>query len=709
MKFKQAKFKNFRILKDCPIEFSTAENSNLTVIRAENDTGKTTILTALQWVLFGEEALPNKGNGYRLHPIDWEDYSKPVDIKVELEFEHETESRGNLEPDVDTYVAIRQVKEYVKVANEVKRKNEKFNLYRKKPLEGLEPIKGAQLYLSSMILGSNLKDLFFTDGDRALSFISAETSTSNQRKLVKQAIRDMLGLEILEKASGRVDKYIRDKRKQIKKTGIDEDAEKMIDYVNAGEEELEELQDRLNDIEDELSDINSSIKEYDEKIERALEKGNRENIQKLRNNTEKIILSNRETHKSKVREHAELLESDLVFKLILKDQIKDTANMLEELWRNEKLPKTAVPVLKEYLESGTCVCGRELEEGTEPHGHLQELIKEQKEATEVDKRLTTLRSVLSDDQSLQNIDEVYREEIESISIELENIEGTIKEAEIDLKELDNKLDQIPDTDVEFLREQRKIRSAKRDELLQDKVTKEDEVLELEKELREVKANLETILKRESKIQKLKNDLTAAQDLNDLLNTSYKKIEQEEIEKVSTQMNGIFLDMIRSDPDQKVIIKKCEITDDYDINAYAPNGKVLNPDSDLNGASRRALTLSFILALTNVSGVEAPNVIDTPLGMMDPLVKESVLQKAIEESTQLILFLTRSEINDIEAILDKKAGKVITLSNATHYDTKLVNDPGVDNQTIRCDCNHRQYCDICKRVGDADSKLNYRSN
>lgn len=106
MKFKQAKFKNFRILKDCPVEFSTDEDSKLTVIRAENDTGKTTILTALQWVLFGEEALPNRGNGYRLHPIDWEDYSKPVDIKVELEFEHETESRGDLEPDWNCYKKV---------------------------------------------------------------------------------------------------------------------------------------------------------------------------------------------------------------------------------------------------------------------------------------------------------------------------------------------------------------------------------------------------------------------------------------------------------------------------------------------------------------------------------------------------------------------------------------------------------------------------
>ncbi len=51
---------------------------------------------------------------------------------------------------------------------------------------------------------------------------------------------------------------------------------------------------------------------------------------------------------------------------------------------------------------------------------------------------------------------------------------------------------------------------------------------------------------------------------------------------------------------------------------------LGTDLDLNGASRRALTLAFILAFTRVSGVKAPNVIDTPLGMTSGIVKRAML-------------------------------------------------------------------------------------
>ena len=113
------------------------------------------------------------------------------------------------------------------------------------------------------------------------------------------------------------------------------------------------------------------------------------------------------------------------------------------------------------------------------------------------------------------------------------------------------------------------------------------------------------------------------------------------------MNSIFLEMIGADPEQGAIINRAEISQTFDIIVFGPNDRTLNPDRDLNGASRRALTLAFILALTRVSEVEAPNVIDTPLGMTSGFVKRSVLRTAIRESAQLILFLTPDEIAGCE--------------------------------------------------------------
>jgi DNA sulfur modification protein DndD len=158
-------------------------------------------------------------------------------------------------------------------------------------------------------------------------------------------------------------------------------------------------------------------------------------------------------------------------------------------------------------------------------------------------------------------------------------------------------------------------------------------------------------------------------------------------------------MIGADPEKNDLstITKAELTEDFDILVYGLNGKQIDPDQALNGASRRAITLAFILALTKVSEVKAPNIIDTPLGMMSGYVKQSVLNQTLKEGTQVILFLTHDEIQGVEHILDTKAGMVYTLTNPAHYPRMLVNQPTVnDAKIIRCACNHRQSCEICAR-------------
>ena len=68
IKLIQAEVLNFRQLRDIEISFAREPESPLTVIRAENGTGKTTLLTALTWGLFGDDALPGRRSKYRLHP-----------------------------------------------------------------------------------------------------------------------------------------------------------------------------------------------------------------------------------------------------------------------------------------------------------------------------------------------------------------------------------------------------------------------------------------------------------------------------------------------------------------------------------------------------------------------------------------------------------------------------------------------------------------
>ena len=188
----------------------------------------------------------------------------------------------------------------------------------------------------------------------------------------------------------------------------------------------------------------------------------------------------------------------------------------------------------------------------------------------------------------------------------------------------------------------------------------------------------------------------------MLQSAFNQITNEELTKVSNLMNSVFLEMIGADPEQGAIIKRSEISPSFDIIVFGPNDRTLNPDRDLNGASRRALTLAFILALTRISEVEAPNVIDTPLGMTSGYVKRAILRAAIRESTQLVLFLTHDEILGCEELIDDAAGKTMTLTNPAHFPVMLVNDPKTERRKVlMCNCNHRQHCTVCERRLDVE--------
>ena len=59
MKLLRARFSNFRLLRNIELDFRLlAGDKKLIVLRAENESGKTTILNGLQWGLFGDDAIP---------------------------------------------------------------------------------------------------------------------------------------------------------------------------------------------------------------------------------------------------------------------------------------------------------------------------------------------------------------------------------------------------------------------------------------------------------------------------------------------------------------------------------------------------------------------------------------------------------------------------------------------------------------------------
>ena len=111
--------------------------------------------------------------------------------------------------------------------------------------------------------------------------------------------------------------------------------------------------------------------------------------------------------------------------------------------------------------------------------------------------------------------------------------------------------------------------------------------------------------------------------------------------------------------------------------------------------------------------KAPRIIDTPLGMTSGAVKQRMVEtltKPVDLTGlpyQVVLFMTRSELRDIEPLITDRAGIVTTLTCSEHYPVDLVNDWGAGIPVVRtCECNHTEVCHVCERRNDT-GKFTYR--
>ena len=708
MKLIRAEFKNFRLLRDLNLEFSTDSKKKLTVIRAENETGKTTILNGLQWALCGDDGLPGKGKDYRLHPIDWEaSDGERVPISAQVDFEitkFRPSSRGLIE-NKRQYRIIRSV--YETVADSGQNRTQSIVKLFHLTDRGSEPIKPPEALIHEE-LPPELREVFFTDGDRALNFIEAEGK--DRRDRVKEAIRSLLGIGVIEDAINHVGKTTSAINKTAKAIVTDDKHSSILARLEQVEKESEGLEEKIKDSKAQVATFEEKIADLQKEIDMALVRGNQ---QELKTEIEQIKrqlkhIENEQTDAGK--EHSNLFRSLLLSRDLLAPILKKSFEKLNELRSQGKIPNTTIPVLEERLKATTCICGESLDphsvDGGHRRRHIQCLIDESRKADALQNSITDLYYSSS---SLNLDNEDWIAEYDKIEDRRARLESIHNEQGKKLKALEVRLDSIPNVDIQGLRSTQRYYKNQRDRFNDDRIRDETLLEGLRRERGSLILQRDNLLREEKKGAFIRARLDVARDVEGVLKAAYDRMTNEELTKVSELMNTIFLEMIGADPDQGAIIRKAQISKDFDILVYGPNDRLLDPNRDLNGASRRALTLAFILALSKVSGAESPNVIDTPLGMMSGYVKRSVLKTAIRESFQLVLFLTRSEIADCEEILDAEAGRVITLTNPAHYPRMLVSDPQVkERKVLRCECNHRQECKLCQRQMDVEETIELKS-
>jgi DNA sulfur modification protein DndD len=240
--------KDFRQFKGTQrITFASDKHQNVTVIFGENGRGKTGILRAIMFCLYGERQLSQDENVaidelYLVNSAAIEEslanISGPVEAYVELDFTHKKERyiiKRKILGMVDEKIRIEQID------------NVQLSHWRSDGNTENYSDQDKISYIINDILNSNVKEYFLFDGEKIQRLTLANI---DQKREVAKGIRNLLGIEVLEKAISSLKKLSKNLNTELSKKATGEYA-KILFQLNDMEEDINSRKKRMAELETE--------------------------------------------------------------------------------------------------------------------------------------------------------------------------------------------------------------------------------------------------------------------------------------------------------------------------------------------------------------------------------------------------------------------------------------------------------------------------
>lgn len=719
MKLRRLVVKNFKLLKDVTVVFSTDPARPLTVIRAENGSGKTSLLYALLWGLYGStRGLPGSSRDLGLSSTHWPP-DLPCDISVRIEFETTDFDTfaGEPRPIETRYVLTRSVTETRRLGREVSRQREELIVHAFSD-SGAEKLEDATARaLIRRLAPDQLKDIFFTDGDAVQRFITGELGPGARQSAVHDAIRALLGLDSFRTAASDLTRAQKTFKRRLAEAPGAGGLKLVNDEYERTSEEHQLLRQKAAKLQEHINNITEAIERRETRVYELKGLGDIDRIRKQRDTAKATLeIANRqvETHK---RAQRELFASEKLSWALIGESLSKGLAALEVLADQGVIPGTSIEVLRDRLLLERCICGERLAPGSTHRQAVETLLSEQSEVSPEKQRLTALlhqaRPLGSIATQAAANHETWLDDLASVETERAAVEKQIRDQAEALKECEEALRRLEDADIDRLLEELKRDRNQREAFLTDDRELRLQLDSVEKRLADLEKR-EKLARSQAQVSaELQDKVDVTEDLLRLVQQTLETLEGDYLRRASEHMNHLFMEIAGSAPEvARSVFSDVRITPAYEIEVLSGgHGRTLDPDFEINGASKRALTLSFIWALMEVAEVPAPRIIDTPLGMTSGGVKTrfvDLLTKPSGAEFQVVLLMTRSEITHVEQLLDERAGVIQTMSCSKDYPVDLVNDWGRDApHVVVCECSHRQACDICARRDDAAHQLAHR--
>ena len=614
--------KNFRQYYNIQtINFSTSPTRNVTVIHGENGSGKTALLNAFSWCFYEKIDLPNAKSIINEQALKEAKINEEVECYVMINFVHH-EKAYSLKRRVTARIGQGSTVYY----------GEPEIILEYKHNGNTETISNTIDEINH-ILPENLRTYFFFDGER-IDNLSKDNNTAE----IEKAIKNIMGLEILERAIKHTSQASGKFRNEIKNFGdaktiyIIEEIEKLESkkYELTTKKEqlhtnLKELKQQMKDTEHRLKQIEGSQKLQEEKESKE------EQLDEVKMNLKKIMKDIKET----VSKYGYLAFSYTPIK------------KSEEVVKEKETHTFGISGIRsasfidELIERGECICGVKLSQESSHYKHLLK-IKENLPTQSLDSALINYKSgikIAKDDrQSFYN--KLRNLKTEEIKLQTEK-----RKIEEEIKEIKSKLNENDSEEVSAL-----VTKINKLEEMYNQTNRN--IGGLERELENVIIEINTKENEQKKISSIEHKAQTAQRRIDACQILVKTMEalfkvREKIVKRQLQerITNVYSQFLRKGYEIK-------LNENYELSVYNQN----NSKVAMSQGERQITSLSFIGAIVDLAreqyrkegdspfdeGGIYPLVMDSPFGALDSDHRNRIAKGINKLSDQVIVIVSTSQ-------------------------------------------------------------------
>ncbi len=654
MKLERLVLENFRQFKGChELVFSDLDDRNVTLVHAENGFGKTTLLKALLWALYGRKGLLGFGD-------QDQDFEKPDSIvheglalsavdpsqllaKVDLTFSHEggrytlsrqlSLARQRLDPN-QTALSLAVVRD-----------GQTYDLPTPQPhIQAIVP--------------DGISKLLFFNGER-INYLAAERNSGQ----VTDAIHQMLGLSLLRRSIDDLrHQSVRGRlRTELRDCASDEKSA-LIERQQQLEQEIAQHREQRATIDTNLKAIAEEIAAIDNKLaanrEAAALQQRRQSLKQQRD-----VLSSR--HDAVQQQLSKLISED-GYTLFTDDLVERGEAVVARLRQERKIPARVLNTfLEELLERGDCICHRPLAPGSRERGEVEKLL-----TAAGDQAFNNAVGAL--DHAIGHIKGVAARTSETrrrLNADRLELKRQIENCDQETEEIRRKLGGKHDDEVQQLEQQRKGLELKENDLHRQDERIKTAIETAEAELKSLGDQISQIEDQEEAAARAQRRLNAVDECAALL---------ERILAAETQGLRPLLNKEIDSHFRRIMTKDywAELTEDYTLRIrkkVAPS----NPDAAyeitdvaLSTGERTVTSLVFIASLValarkrseirtilkGLSGATYPVAIDSPFGSLS-IFREGVARNIPELAPQVLLLVSPEQYNGAVERALNESGRV----------------------------------------------------